>query len=87
MAFVIDWSHEYRPHETLAGKTTNEVHFLRPPTNRRPRIEPRRRWPRGSPCAKPHVGIDGDRGDAIIFELDCHEGRRHLPIIRVRRVA
>ncbi len=24
---------------------------------------------------------------AIILEIDCHEGRRHLPIIRVRQAA
>ena len=26
-------------------------------------------------------------GDSVIFEIGCHEGRRHLPIIRVRRAA
>jgi hypothetical protein len=54
---------------------------------RRPRIKPRQHWPRGSPCAKPQVDIDGDPGDSVIFEIDCHEGRRHLPIIRARRAA
>jgi hypothetical protein len=44
-------------------------------------------WPRGSPCAKPQVGIDGNPGDPVFIEIDCLEGRRHLPIIRVRRAA
>ena len=84
---AIDWYNEHRPHETLGGKTPNEVHFSRPPANEQPRIEPRQKWPRGSPCAKPQVDIQGDPGDAMILEIDCHEGRRHLPVIRARRVA
>jgi hypothetical protein len=63
------------------------VHFSRPPANEQPRIEPRPRWPRGSPCAKPQVGMEGEPGDAVILEIDCHNGRRHLPIIRMRRAA
>jgi hypothetical protein len=45
------------------------------------------RWPRGSPCAKPQVGIEGEPGDPIILEIDCHKGHRHLPIIRARQAA
>ena len=44
--FAIDWYNEHRPHETLGGRTPNEVHFARPPANEQPRIEPRRKWPR-----------------------------------------
>ena len=84
---TIDWYNEYRPHETLGGKTPNEVHFSRPPANEQPRIEPRRSWPRGSPCAKPQVAIDGDPGDPLIIDIDCYEGRRYLPVIRARRAA
>jgi hypothetical protein len=84
---VIDWYNEHRPHDTLGGKTPNEVYFMRPPANEQPRIEPRPKWPRGSPCAKPQVHIDGEPGDAIIVEIDCHQGRRHLPVLRARRVA
>ena len=83
VGLVIDWYNQHRPHETLGGKTPNEVYHSRPPANEQPRIEPRRRWPRGSPCAEPQVEIDGEPGDAVLFELDCHNGRRHLPIIRV----
>lgn len=85
--FIIDWYNECRPHDTLGGKTPNEVYFSRPPANEQRRLEPRRRWPRGVPCAKPKVGIEGEPGDPIIFEVDCHEGCRHLPVIRARRVA
>ena len=40
-----------------------------------------------SPCAQPQVDIQGDPGNTIILEIDCHEGRRHLPVMRARRVA
>ena len=60
MQCIVDWYNEHRPHMTLNGKTPNEVYFSRPPANEQPRIEPREDWPRGSPCAKPQVDIDGD---------------------------
>jgi len=50
-------------------------------------IEPRERWPRGSPCAAPQVGIEGEPGDPIVLEIDCLEGWRHLPVISARRAA
>ncbi len=84
---IIDWYNEHRPHMTLEGKTPNEVYYLRPAANEQPRFEPRECWPVESPCAKPQVEVDGDPGDAIILELDCLQGRRHLPIIRSRRAA
>ena len=84
---IVDWYNEHRPHMTFSGKTPNEVYFSRSPANEQPRIEPRRNWPRGSPCAKPQVGMDGAPGDRVIIEIDCHEGRRHLPIVRARHAA
>ena len=87
VGLIIDWYNEHRPHKTLDGKTPNEVYFSRPPANERRRIEPRQRWPRASPCAKPQVGIDGDPGDPVLCEIDCHKSRRHLPIIRARQAA
>jgi len=87
VGLILDWYAEHRPHDTLGGKTPNEVYFSRPPANGQPRIEPRKRWPRGSPCAKPQVGIEGRPGDPFILEIDCHKGRRHLPIIRARHAA
>jgi hypothetical protein len=83
----IDWYNEHRPHGTLDGKTPNEVHYSRPAAHEQPRFEPRKKWPRGSSCAAPQVGVDGDPGDPLIFEIDCLDGRRHLPLIRVRRAA
>jgi putative transposase len=87
MDFIVRWYNEHRPHETLDGKTPNEVYFSRKAANEQPRYEPRERWPRGSPCASPQVEIDGEPGDAIILEIDCLDGRRHLPVLRTRRAA
>jgi hypothetical protein len=75
MRLIIEWYNEHRPHETLDGKTLNEVHFSRPAANEQPRLEPRRKWPRGSPCATPVVGIEGDPGDPMVLDIDCLEGR------------
>jgi putative transposase len=87
VTLIIDWYNDHRPHNTLEGKTPNEVYFSRTATSEQPRHEPRERWPRGSPCAKPQTDVDGDPGDPIVLEIDCLEGRRHLPIIRTRRAA
>jgi len=87
VGLIVGWYNEHRPHETLGGKTPNEVYFSRPPANEQPRLEPRQRWPRGSPCAKPQVDIQGEPGDPVVLAIDCLEGRRHLPIIRARRAA
>ena len=84
---IVDWYNEHRPHNTLKGRTPNEVYFSRPPANEQPRHEPRERWPCGSPCATPQVDIDGAPGDPIVLEIDCLAGRRHLPIIHARRAA
>jgi len=84
ISMIIRWYNEHRPHETLGGKTPKEVYFSLEAANEQPRLEPRERWPRGSPCARPQVAMDGEPGDPIVLEIDCLDGRRHLPIIRAR---
>ena len=76
-----------RPHSWLDGRTPNEVYFGRRAANRRPRIEPRRRWPRGSPCAGPQTLVAGQPGDRFNLHVDYHAGRRHLPIVTLKRAA
>lgn len=86
--FFIDWYNEHRPHITLDGKTPNEVYFgVKFPENRRPRIEPRKDWPRGSPCAKPQSLVAGQPGDRFRLEIEYLQGRRQLPIVSLKRVA
>ncbi len=87
LSHLADWYNEHRPHETLAGRTPNEVYHARFPDHRRPRYEPRPRWPRGSPCAKPWAVIRGRPGARLELEVSFHAGRKHLPIVTLRRAA
>ncbi len=82
-----DWYNEQRPHMTLDGRSPNEVYWKRRPANRRPRIEPRRNWPRGSPCAKPQTLVAGKPGDECTLRVDFQNGRRHLPVVTLTRAA
>jgi hypothetical protein len=72
---------------TLGGKTPDEVYFRRFPANRRPRIEPRLRWPRCSRCARPQALVAGKPGDRFDIEIEYIGGHAHLPIVRLRRAA
>ncbi len=83
---TVEWYNQARPHTWLGGKTPNEVYFHSFPANRRPRFEPRR-WPRGSPCAKPWALVRGSPGAKLTLEVSFHQGRKHLPIVRLRRAA
>jgi len=84
---IVDWHNEHRPHTWLGGRTPNEVYRSTFPANRRPRFEPRSHWPRGSPCAKPWALVRGSPGAKFVLEVSFHAGRKHLPIVRLRRAA
>jgi putative transposase len=81
------WYNEHRPHTTLGGCTPNEVYFKQKPIHRMPRFEPRSRWPRDSPCAKPRVLVRGQPGVRLQLEVGFLAGYKHLPIVRLARVA
>ena len=81
------WYNGFRAHRTLGGRTPNEVYFGLQPANRRPRIEPRENWPRGSPCARPRTLVAGQPGDRFNLHVDFHRRQRHLPIVTLRRAA
>ena len=85
---ILDWYNEHRPHMSLSGKTPNEVYYgVKFPSNRKPRIEPRANYPRGSPCAHPQTLVAGKPGDQFTLDIECHRGRKHLPIVKLKRVA
>jgi transposase InsO family protein len=83
----IGWYNEHRPHMTLRGRTPNEVYFRKSPAHRRPRLEPRPHWPRGSPCARPQVLVAGQPGNRFTVEVQFYGGQRTLPIVKSRRAA
>ena len=84
---LVEWYNELRPHMTLKGRTPNEVYFRRFPANRRPRLEPHPRWPGDCPCAAPRVLLAGTAGAKSVLELRRHDGRPHLPNVKLRRAA
>ncbi len=57
------------------------------PANKRPRREPRTRWPRDATCAGPKAKLRGDPGVRLELTVTHHDDQQHLPIIRLKRVA
>ena len=67
--------------------TPNEVYHDRPATNEALRIEVGPDWPSAASCAAPAAAIDGEPGQKVELVVRCHAGRRHLPVIQLKRVA
>ena len=74
LAAIYTWYNQHRPDTSLAGSTPDEVYLRQRPANRKPRLEPRRRWPRGSPCARPHTLVAGQPGDRFTICVGFHAG-------------
>jgi transposase InsO family protein len=85
LKLLIAWYNEHRPHSSLRDRTPNEVYFGRFPANRKPRLEPRPEWPRGSPCAAPRTLVAGQPGGRFTIEVARLAGQMHLPIVKLRR--
>ena len=81
------WYNEYRPSQTLGGRTPREVYDGLRPANSKPRIEPRGCWPRESSCASPQTLIRGQRGATVTVVISYVKGRRHLPVVELREAA
>jgi transposase InsO family protein len=85
LAFYFFWYNGNRPHTRLRGATPDEMYHRRRHAIRAPRLEPRRRWPRRSPCASPRTLIRGQPGVRLGLQVQYLAGRRHLPIITLKR--
>ena len=57
-----DWYNRFRPHTCLAGRTPEERYRRIASACRRPRFEPRPRWPVSSGCASPPAKVRGQPG-------------------------
>jgi len=73
-----DWYNRHRPHLALGGKTPHEVLFGRRRTKRR--FEPRPKWPHRPMRSRAN-------GDRLRLVVSYMEGRRHLPVIELKRAA
>ena len=87
LTLYCSWYNGHRPHTRLWGATPDEVYYHRRPAVRAPRFEPRQRWPRRAPCASPRTLIRGQPGVQLDLAVRYLDGRRHLPIITLGRVA
>src|SRR5262249_46208461 len=87
LSLFCTWYNRERPHERLSGATRDEVYDDLAPACRQPRFEPRRKWPKRSPCAAPQATVHRRRGARLDLHVDYFAGRKHLPIITLKRVA
>jgi putative transposase len=87
IALYVSWYNAHRPHSLLKARTPDEVYFGLPPACHAPRFEPRRSWPRGSPCAAPRAPVRGRRGTRLNCHVSYVAGRKHLPIVTLDRAA
>ena len=87
LALFATWYNGHRPSAALVGKTPDEVYHDLAPACLAPRFEPRRKWPRDSPCAAPRTGIRGRRGTRFELSVRHLAGRKHLPIVELKRAA
>jgi putative transposase len=83
----VAWYNADRPHSRFGARTPDEICFGSFPACRRPRFETRSQWPRRSPCAGPHALIRGLPGVVVELAIDYRAGRKHLPIVSLKRVA
>ena len=84
LSLFSDWYNRHRPHPALGGQTPAEIHHGMKPAGQRSRFEPRTRMPIG---ASPKAPASGERGAIIRLEVSHHSGRRHLPIVALKRAA
>ena len=87
LALYMNWYNSHRPHVWLRRATPDEVYLALRPACRLPRFEPRPRWPRRSPCAAPQVLVRGQPGVHVELSVRFSAGRRHLPVVTLKRAA
>ena len=81
------WYNEHRPSQALGGRTPREVYSSLRPANAGRRFEPRRCWPTTGPCAFPQTAIRGERGVKLSLVVGHIDGKRHLPVVELRKAA
>jgi hypothetical protein len=74
------WYNAERPHRRFDGATPAEIRDGTLPATKGPRFETRAQMPTKH-------RLRAERGVVVGLDLDYLEGRRHLPVVRLRRVA
>ncbi len=87
LAAYVVWFNTDRPHAFLAGATPDEIYFRKRPACRKPRFEPRQRWPKPSPCARPQTLVRGHPGVQVELVVEHRGGKKHFPVVALRRAA
>ncbi|MCP4375860.1 MAG: transposase family protein, partial [bacterium] len=87
LTYFMDWYNQNRPHSTLDGKTPDEIYHTLRPASECPRLEPRSRWRRTARCAFPQAPVAGQCGARIRLDVRYYRGRKHLPVVALRRAA
>jgi len=87
LTWYTEWYNQRRPHSSLDGQTPHEVYHDLLPACERPRYEPRARWPRTAPCASPYAPVIGTCGARLRLDVRYYRGRKHLPVIVLKRAA
>jgi transposase InsO family protein len=87
VSLFVAWYNQHRPHSSLQAATPDEIYFDCSPQSRAPRFEPRRRWPRGAPCAGPPAPVRGRRGQRLTLVVTHLGGRKHLPTVELKKAA
>jgi putative transposase len=83
----VAWYNAEMPHSRFGARMPDEIYFNRFPACRRPRFETRARWPRRSTCAMPHALVRGRPAAVVELVVEHRGGRKHLPVVSLRRVA
>jgi len=78
LASYVIWHNAHRPHQALDGKTPAEVHVGVASIAKL--FEPRCRWPLWDDGERERVG-------RLSLELKFIDGKRHLPIVELKRAA
>lgn len=87
IGFYARWYNLYRPNQALGGRTPWEVYAGSQPANARRRFEPRKNWPWSASCASPQTAMRGRRGTKLTLVVGYLEGKRHLPVVELRKAA
>ena len=77
----VEWFNAERPHQFLGGRTPDEVYHRKAPANSLPQFETRENLP-----ASPQRPTRGPCGAKLKLVVEPFKGRRHLPVVRLRRV-